>query len=108
MLRSLFFRDFRNLEDATWSPDGSKIAFLSDRVGNTEIYMMDSNGSGQISLTNSTGDEGTIDWSPGGSKIAFRTDRDGDLEIYIMDANGSNPINLTRTTGIDTFPLWKP
>ncbi len=37
-----------------WSQDGTKIAFMSDRDGNDEIYVMNSNGSGQIRLTNNT------------------------------------------------------
>ena len=55
-----------------WSPDGSRIAFQSNRTGNNEIYVMHADGSGVTNITN-TPDAGEFDpeWSPDGSKIAF-------------------------------------
>jgi Tol biopolymer transport system component len=48
---------------SSWSPDGTKIAFASNKEGNSEIYLMDAvNGSGQIRLTNNTATEGEPDW----------------------------------------------
>jgi Tol biopolymer transport system component len=51
-------------EAPSWSPDGSKIAFMSDRDGNWEIYVMDSDGSGQTRLTNNTAEDYYPDWGP--------------------------------------------
>ena len=93
----------------SWSPDGTKIAFDSSRDGNTEIYVMDADGSNQINLTNNSAFDGCFDWSPDGSKIVFTSDRGGNFvsritsdnitmsEIYVMDANGSNQTRLTST-----------
>ena len=47
----------------TWSPDGSWIAFQSDRDGDDEIYVMDADGSSQINLTNNPADDGWPSWS---------------------------------------------
>ena len=48
----------------SWSPDGSRIAFASDRDGNPEIYVMNADGSGQTSLTNNLADDVYPSWSP--------------------------------------------
>ena len=60
-----------------WSPDGTKIAFTSQRDGNGEIYAMNADGTGQIRLTNNATEDAQPAWSPDGSKIAFTTFRDG-------------------------------
>ncbi len=51
-------------DNPTWSPDGLKIAFESYRDGNGEIYVMNSDGSGQINLTNNPSDDGFPAWQP--------------------------------------------
>ena len=92
----------------SWSPDGQRIAFRSDRDGNDEIYVMDSDGTNPINLTQSTGFDGFPSWSPDGQHIVFESSRDSDLDIYIMDSDGTNPTNLTQSTGLDWFPSWSP
>ena len=70
--------------DPAWSPDGSKIAFISSRDGAFEIYVMNADGSGQTRLTNGLADNAWPSWSPDGPKIAFFSNRDGNYEIYVM------------------------
>ncbi len=89
-----------------WSPDGKKIAFSSDRDGNWEIYVMDSDGSNEINLTNNPAPDIDPTWSPDGEKIAFVSDRDGNGEIYVMYADGSNQVNLTNNPADDRDPAW--
>src|SRR6266480_4416031 len=72
-----------------------KIAFMSDRSGNQDIFVMNEDGSNQIQLTNSVGQDGVPAWSPDGTKIAFLSERDGNGEIYVMNADGSNQTRLT-------------
>jgi len=96
-----------------WSPDGNKIAFVSVRDGNLEIYVMNADGSNQINLTNNPASDGSQGagpcWSPDGGKIAFASNRGGSgFEIYVMAANGSNPVPLTNRPGDDTDPDWSP
>ena len=68
-----------------WSPDGTRITFISDRDGNNEIYVMDADGSNQTNLTNNDVWDDFPNWSPDGTKIAFSSSRDGNIEIYVMD-----------------------
>ncbi|MCH7838355.1 MAG: PD40 domain-containing protein, partial [Chloroflexi bacterium] len=48
----------------SWSPDGTVIAFTSERDGNSEIYIMNADGSGQTRLTNHPADDRSADWQP--------------------------------------------
>jgi Tol biopolymer transport system component len=93
---------------ATPTPGCSKIAFASDRDGNSEIYVMNPDGSGQTRLTNNPALDYTPAWSPDGTKITFSTNRDGNEEIYVMNANGGNPVRLTNNPAQDYFPTWSP
>ncbi len=93
----------------SWSPDGKRIAFASDRKGdfeNFEIYVMDTDGDNQQKLTNQRGDDRSPSWSPDGERIVFSSDRDGNAEIYVMAADGGNPQNLTNNRHDDVSPAW--
>ena len=59
-----------------WSPDGTRLAFTSTRDGNSELYVMNRDGSGLRRLTNSPAIDSTPTWSPTGTQIAFTSDRD--------------------------------
>ena len=91
-----------------WSPDGSKIAFQSDRDGNSEIYVMNADGTNVVKLTSNTAEDWTPAWSPDGCKIAFASDRDSECGIYVMDTDGTNVIPLTSHTALDCNPKWSP
>ena len=94
-----------------WSPDGTRIAFTSDRDGgidNFEIYVMDADGGDQTRITNNDAWDGIPAWSPDGTRIAFTSDRDGNLEIYVMDADGSNQTRITNNDALDWDPAWSP
>ncbi len=93
---------------ATWSANGAKIAFNSDRNGKHEVYVMNADGSGQTNLTNNAANDYSSAWSPDGMKIAFTSDRDGNSEIYVMNADGSGQTRLTNNTAADAYPDWSP
>ena len=94
----------------------AQIAFVSERDGNSEIYMMDADGSNQRRLTNHPDRDFSPSWSPDGKRIAFVSNRDGHAnirgwltyEIYVMDANGENQQNLTNDPSNDRSPSWSP
>ena len=94
-------------EVGSWSPDGSKIVFFSNRDGNEEIYVMDSNGRNQVNLTNHPALDAAPIWSPDGTKIAFYSRRKEDQDdIYAMNPDGANVVNLTRHPWEDRAPAW--
>ena len=98
----------------------AQIAFSSDRVGNPEIYVMDTDGRNQRRLTNHPARDNSPAWSPDGKRIAFVSrafEFDGEVhfrgdgpsaDIYVMGADGGNPQNLTVNGGSDYSPSWSP
>jgi dipeptidyl aminopeptidase/acylaminoacyl peptidase len=89
-------------------PTIGRIAFASDQGGNTDIYVMDADGSNLTRLTDNPTVDACPAWSPDGSRIAFMSDRDGNIEIYVMDADGSNLTRLTDNPASDMYPVWSP
>ena len=86
----------------------ARIAFVSDRDRNYEIYLMDDDGKNQRNLTNNPDRDLAPSWSPDGTRIAFMSERDGNGEIYMMDADGGNQQNLTNNRAGDWNPSWSP
>jgi Tol biopolymer transport system component len=89
-----------------WSPDGTRIAFVSDRDGNPEIYVMNPQGTEATRLTHDPGIDQDPAWSPDGSKIAYVSGDDADL--FVMNADGSDATRLTSGSGQDRHPTWAP
>lgn len=92
--------------EPAWSPDGSKIAFRSAHGGDAEIYVVDSDGTNQVNLTNNSASDIGPSWSPDGTKIIFSSNRDGNSEIYLMNADGSGQARLTNNSDNDSAPVW--
>jgi WD40 repeat protein len=93
---------------AASGPFNGKVAFVSDRDGNSEIYTMKPDGTSALRLTNNVFIDTHPSWSPDGKKIAFASDRDGNFEIYVMAANGTNQTRLTNNAFTDSQPTWSP
>ena len=91
-----------------WSPDGTRIAFVSPEDGLWHIYVMNADGTGVTRLTNDGGGDTQPSWSPNGSQIAFTSWRDGNDEIYVMNADGTNQTRLTNNVSYDQAPAWSP
>ena len=100
--------------DPSWSPDGKRIAFQSNRdwdnPRNTEIYVMDANGGNEQKLTENPKEDESPSWSPDGKRIAFCSVREGhfNYEVYVMDTDGGNLQRLTENLKNEWFPSWSP
>jgi Tol biopolymer transport system component len=92
----------------SWSPDGTKIAFDSTRDGDSEIFSMNADGSGQTQLTFDPALDSTPAWSPDGTKIAFVSTRSGARQIYVMNAGGSAQTRVTNSNDFESLPDWQP
>jgi Tol biopolymer transport system component len=97
---------------ASWSPNGTKIAFESkfrgESEGIPEIYVIDVDGGNLRRLTDTPAAEGNPSWSPDGTKLVFPSRRAGDWEIYTMNADGTDPQRLTDTPQSEGAPSWSP
>lgn len=114
--------------DFVWSPDGSRLAFISSRNDDdpegcstwctTEIYTVNAEGDDLTRLTNVSAMNRSPAWSPDGTRIAFASSRDEadpsacpfkcNFEIYIMNADGSEQTRLTNNPKVDNWPNWSP
>ncbi len=91
----------------TFSPDGKRVAFASDRSGNWDIYMMDVTGGQAIQLTNDLTHDLSPSFSPDGKQLVYCTlgTQSGQWELVVIDID--NPA-IKRFIGFGLFPDWSP
>ncbi len=77
-------------QDTAPAAYGDRIAFMSNRDGNWEIYVVKDDGSGLERLTNNTANDGLPTWSPDGETLAFVSDQGGVWAVWAMNPDGSN------------------
>ena len=99
----------------TWSPDARRIAFVSGRDGNWNIYVANADGSGTTRLTHHAASDWRPSWSPDGRRIAFVSIRDSDRssfppnsDIYSVNADGTELTRLTDNDMVNGAPAWSP
>jgi dipeptidyl aminopeptidase/acylaminoacyl peptidase len=100
--------DLSRNTDPSWSPDGTRIAYTSERDGGRAIYIMNADGSDVKRLTPLAGDSFHPTWSPDGTRIAFVSVRAANPDVYVANADGSGELRLTNNPTIDTDPAWSP
>jgi TolB protein len=88
---------------------GTRLAFMTNRDGNPEIYVMNRDGSNLVRITRHPGIDSTPTWSPSGNQIAFTSDRSGSPQIYIADADGlGQPRRITTSDSYADRAPWSP
>jgi len=90
------------------SPDRTRIAFVSHRDGNAEIYVMNADGNGETRMTNHEAFDDEPAWSPDSRRLAFTSDRDGNRELYLVELEGLGLTRVTATVAEEETPSWSP
>lgn len=97
-------------ENPAWSPDGTRIAFDTDRstTNARRVFVMNADGTGLVSLTSDQWDNGRPAWSPDGTMIAFSSQQDNAAYgLYIMESDGRN-ITCLFSGQWEDHPTWSP
>ncbi len=97
-----------NSMGGTYSPDGRRIAFCLTEGPNTDVWVMNADGSGSRRLTRDQSIDISPSWSPDGTKIAFTSDRAGTPQLYVMNTDGSGVRRLTFQGNYNQTPSWSP
>ena len=89
-----------------WSPDGTKVAYVSFEAKKPVIYVQNLITRQRVVLAGFKGSNSAPSWSPDGSKLAVALARNGLTQVYSINQDGSNLRRLTNTNGIDTEPQF--
>jgi dipeptidyl aminopeptidase/acylaminoacyl peptidase len=89
-----------------FSPDGSRIAFTSNRTGDAEIYVMDADGTDVRRVTSSPAQDFDPAFSADGATIVFASDRDGNRELYVIGADVSGETRVTSSAANEEDPAF--
>jgi len=98
----------------SWSPDGRQLVFESARNGNTTLYVISADGTGERRLTfTGSGDDTHPAWSPDGRTILFDSSRDGAFHLYTIRPDGTDERRLTirdasASVMFARHPTWSP
>lgn len=97
------------IPDSAEAARTAKIVFASNRDGNSEIYIMNPDGSGQVNLTHHRDHDYSPVWSPTGRQILFASERSGNVsDLYVMDADGDGVRPVFRKRVERRHPTWSP
>ncbi|MDM8541001.1 FlgD immunoglobulin-like domain containing protein [Desulfococcaceae bacterium HSG9] len=97
----------------SWSSDGARLAFMSIRSDNEDIWVIDADdyaeaGGSVRQLTTDEADDHHPAWSPTDDRIAFVSDRDGGDHLFLINADGTGLTQLTAGLEVDSHPAWSP
>ncbi len=95
-------------QNAALSPDGSRLAFESNRAGSPEIWVADASGTNARQLTSINDLTASPQWSPDGGQIAFSANAGGMTDVYVVPAEGGPSLRLTHDGLENLQPVWSP
>ncbi len=90
----------------SWSPDGSKVAYVSFEARKPVVYVQDLVTGARKVVANEKGNNSAPTWSPDGTRLAVALSRDGHTQVYGVNADGSGLRRLSNGNGIDTEPQF--
>jgi Tol biopolymer transport system component/serine/threonine protein kinase len=103
----LLISSSRDDDSPQFSPDGKRIAFVSARSGNAEVWVCNSDGSNAVQLTSFGGPFVTTPrWSSDGERIAFDSNASGGFDIWVVAATGGKAQRMTTHPANDGNPSW--
>ncbi|WP_319381714.1 Tol-Pal system beta propeller repeat protein TolB [Thiomicrorhabdus sp.] len=101
-------RSSQPIMSPSWSPDGSKIAYVSFESGRSNIIVQSLDGTFRTVIAKYKGINGAPAWSPDGTKLAMTLSKGGNADIYIMDVASKKLRQVTRNYAIETEAVWAP
>lgn len=104
----LLMRSKQPLMSPAWSPDGTKLAYVSFEAGRPMIYVQEVATGDRERISSFPGINGAPAWSPDGTRLAMSLSKDGNSEIYIMDLATKGLQRVTDHYQADTEPAWLP
>lgn len=91
------------------SPDGTRITFSAGPVTNSNLYVINADGTGEVELTSNSSGNNDPAWSPDGTQIVFsRSDSNNDEQIFVINDDGTNLSPLTDNSYSGREPHWSP
>ncbi len=91
-----------------WSPDGSKLAYVSFEAKKPVVYVHDLASGRRHVAANFKGSNSAPAWSPDGKQLAVVLTKDGSSQLYVVNSDGSGVTRIATSSGIDTEPRWSP
>jgi Tol biopolymer transport system component len=91
-----------------WAPHGEAVAFVSDRYGLSQLFLMNPDGSGQAQLTEGDTPAEQPSWAPDGSALVFCSQSEGNWDVYRVSVQTGTVSRLTEDPGQDSYPAWSP
>lgn len=104
----VILRSGQPIMSPAWSPDGSKLAYVSFEGRRPQIIVQDVYSGARRAVSAAPGINGAPSWSPDGQRLAFTLSKDGNPEIYALGLGSQSPVRLTSNGAIDTEPVWLP
>jgi TolB protein len=107
-LTSLSNHDAVHLPGSSWCATSDQIVFSSDSSGDENLWVMNSDGTGQKQVVDTPYLDREPTWSPNCDRITFQSERDGNWDIYTVKADGTGLVRLTTDSAHDWAPNWSP